>query len=310
MDRFAAARGKYITYSPDGIIWDRPLERLKVDGDSDRCLVARDARHGRWWLNNRPPVGYNAAGLATSTDLVNWSATEPVLPRGKAKDHPDVESLVPFNYGNQDLGFLITQIKRPGRTQLASFLVSHHDDGAWTRIANVPNEPFIPAGPPGSHYTNGAVILHNGPIVAGDELLFYFNGFSYDADPPCPKGSRTIGLAKLRRDGFSGLHAASDAGERLGTLTTRPLRLSGHHLYVNVEQRSPAGRLRAAVLDKSGAPLPGFTLDECMPVESDKVRAPVRWREQADIRRLAGREVRLQLELSGGAVLYAFGTTE
>lgn len=305
MARYGEARGKYLTFSPDGLRWDQPLVRLDIEGFGDRCLVVRDRRNQRWWLNNRPRQGYEAAGLATSSDLTHWTPTEPCLHRDSPK-HPQVESLIPFNYGNQDLGFLITQVK--GRMMLA-YLVAHHDGGPWRRIGKVPDEPFIPPGPEGSYYATGAVPLHNEPLIVGDEMLIYFNAFSYNQEPPCPQGSRSIGVARMRRDAFVGLASASRSQavpRTQGHLITRPVTVAGPRLYLNMEQRQGNGSVMVALLDPEGVEIAGFTMDDAVTLEADAVRLPVEWKTGADARELLGRQVKLKIVLSGDVVIYAF----
>ena len=55
IDRCAAARGEYITYSPDGLRWEQPLERLESlpTAGGDRLLVVPDHRHERWMAYTR-----------------------------------------------------------------------------------------------------------------------------------------------------------------------------------------------------------------------------------------------------------------
>ena len=64
---------------------------------------------------------------------------------------------------------------------------------------------------------------------------------------------RVTALAVLRRDGF----ASMDAGDAEGALTTRPVSFRGKHLFVNVD--TPAGELRAEVLDEKGEVMAPFT---------------------------------------------------
>jgi len=307
MEKYQSARGKYITCSPDGIRWNQPLVRLEtVRGGGDRCLVVRDHRHRRWWLNDRPASGYGAAGLATSEDLINWSPTEPHMARANP-DHPDIESLIPFNYGNQDLGFLITQVK--GKMML-SYLVAHHNGQPWKRIAKVTEEPFIAPGPPGSYYATGGVVLHNEPIIVADQLFIYFNAFAYNQHPLPARGARSIGLAKLRRDGFVGFTVAASKQRNQanqGELLTEPLEVSGRHLYVNVEQRGRGGRLEIALLNPDHTPIPGFGMNEAIPIVKDAVRHPVTWTNAPDVRMLLGRKIRIHVRVTGSAVLYALG---
>jgi hypothetical protein len=309
MTKYRKARGKYITFSPDGLHWDQLLVRLNADGQGDRCLVVRDHRDGRWWLNNRPATAYEAAGLATSTDLIHWTPTEPHLFRD-SEAHPQVESLIPFNYGNQDLGFLITQVK--GKMML-SYLVSHHDGEPWKRIGRVPDEPFVAPGPPGTYYATGAVPLHNEPIVVGDEMLICFNAFAYNQQPPCPDGSRSIGVARMRRDAFVGLTCGSGqdaptAGE--GYLLTRPVKVAAKRLLLNIEQRGQGASARVSLHGPDGGEIRGFGVGDSLPIIAGSVREAVTWRNRSDAREILGREVMVRIALTGRAVVYAFRWAE
>ncbi|NLX12909.1 MAG: hypothetical protein GXY44_04540 [Phycisphaerales bacterium] len=309
MKKYHEARGKYITFSPDGILWNQPLVRLQVPSFGDRCLVTRNHRHQYWWLNNRPNAanGYGAAGLQTSKDLINWSPIEAILPRTEDNpDHPDIESLIPFNYGNQDLAFLITQVKRENDSKLLSFIASHHDGEDWKRVSMVPTEPFIPPGPKGSYYSNGAVVLQNEPLIIGEELLIYFNAFALRDEPQSRFGRRSIGVAKLRRDAFAGLTAGNEQAEhRSGRLVTRPLKVSSPNLYLNIEQRGAGGAAKVALRHADQRPIPGFGPQEALPITQDGVRHQVSWKNRADIGALLGQDVVIEMELTGPAILYA-----
>jgi hypothetical protein len=110
-------------------------------------------------------------------------------------------------------------------------------------------------------------------------------------------------VAKLRRDGFAGLQAAVDESE--GRLTTRPLRIAGHRLLLNVEQRGGEGTVTVALLDEQGNELPGFGFAESRPITSDAVRAPVCWQTQSDVASLRGGTARVALRVCGRAIVYA-----
>src|SRR5205823_4326305 len=132
----------------------------------------------------------------------------------------------------------------------------------------------------------------------GDELYFYHSG---RAGSPGKKEARdtagSTGLARLRRDGFASLVA----GETAGTLTTRPLRFSGKHLFVNADAKD--GELTAEVLDERDQPLPGLSAADCVPVRADKTRVAVTWKK-AELT-AAEKPVRLRFHLTK-ARLYAF----
>ena len=99
-------------------------------------------------------------------------------------------------------------------------------------------------------------------------------------------------ILKQRLDGFVSL----DCGEQLGSVVTRPLRAEGNRLVLNIA--SSEGIARVAILDRSGRPYNGFSLDDCIPLSCDSVRAHVRWQRNADLAPLAGKVLRLKFELS------------
>lgn len=71
-----------------------------------------------------------------------------------------------------------------------------------------------------------------------------------------PQRDPGINLAHLRLDGFVGLRA----GDAVGTIVTRPFRLEGDRLQVNIDART--GEFKVAVLDATGQPLDGYSLDD------------------------------------------------
>lgn len=141
-------------------------------------------------------------------------------------------------------------------------------------------------------------------LVIGDELWFYVSGRAgmSDARAKSPDSGATTGLAILRRDGF----ASMDAGDAPGTLTTRPLRFQGNHLFVNVD--APEGELGVEVLDAEGRAIPSFELARCHPVRGDHCAQLVRWTQAGGLSGLAGKVVRFRFHLTRGR-LYAFWLT-
>ncbi len=303
MKAYAAARGKYITYSPDGIHWNAPLERIIFpDGGGDRFLVIRDHRNTQWWGYSRSE-GHGGAALTTSKDLINWSPPEalPALNAG-ATELPAIECMIPFNYGNQDLGFVVAMDK--SKKLLYSYLVSHHDGEPWQWVN--PKIPFIPLGTPSSYNSTGAVPLHNEPFIMGDKLYIFFNSFAITPKPYYPEGMRTIGLATLRCDGFAGLQSS----ENEGIFLTKPIRISGIKLFANVEQRESGGMASVALLQTDGTPITGYTSDDVISITTDAVRYPVTWKTKKDLSELAGQEVVLSVRMTRGCVIYAFTFSE
>ncbi|NUQ65870.1 MAG: glycosyl hydrolase family 32 [Pirellulales bacterium] len=135
-------------------------------------------------------------------------------------------------------------------------------------------------------------------LVVGDKLYFYVGGAAgraggFHPDPSC------TGLAVLRRDGFTSL----DAGADEATLTTRPIRFAGKHLFVNVA--ADCGELRAEILDEAGRVIEPFTRANCRPATADSTLAAVTWNHAEDLAPVSGKPVRLRFSLKSGS-LYSF----
>ena len=300
IQKFREARGQYLTFSPDGLRWEHPLVRLEFpNGGGDRMLVVRDYRHARWMANTRAG-GHQHPAFSHSANLVDWSTPEIIKSiTPETVNAPTVESMIAFNYGNQNLAFPCGMDKPRG--VFLPYLAARQEGRPWEMIDD--QTPFILPGQPSAYNVGGAMPLHNEPFIVGDQLLFYFNAFSRYQDPPCPFGTRSIGVATLRRDGFVGRKVA--AGAQQGNLITRPIQVGTEHLYVNVEMADKGGRLSVGLLDRQGNPIPGYELGQSVPIKADGVRQRVTWRKHRDLRSLADREVQAVLRIQGGAVLYA-----
>jgi hypothetical protein len=135
-------------------------------------------------------------------------------------------------------------------------------------------------------------------LIVRDKLYFYVSGRT-GVKGSTSSGVCSTGLAIMRRDGF----ASMDAGDTPGTLTTRPLRFSGKHLFVNSD--AAGGELRVEVLDASGNVVTPFTRENCAPVCFDSTIQPVKWQGADDLSAVAGKAVKLRFHLRAGR-LYAF----
>ncbi|MEO6436751.1 MAG: hypothetical protein ABIP55_13460 [Tepidisphaeraceae bacterium] len=122
----------------------------------------------------------------------------------------------------------------------------------WRKVqfnndASVP-EVFIPNGAEGGKggRNDGGYMTEfsQGPLRIGDELIFYYGSSSFGKNEPTGKRVSGGGIfrARLRQDGFVSVDG--------GTLTTRPLRLEGHELFVN-----GIGPITVTLLDGKGAAL-------------------------------------------------------
>ena len=138
-------------------------------------------------------------------------------------------------------------------------------------------------------------------LIVDDRLFFYHGGWS--GNSPVLQGDMyaggSTGIAFLRRDGF----ASMEAGAETGYLTTRNLSFQGKHLFVNAD--TVKGELRAEIQDKSGRPIDGYSLQNCVPVTVDSTRQMVSWQGSDDLSILAGKSLRMKFSVSEGK-LYSF----
>ena len=165
-------------------------------------------------------------------------------------------------------------------------------------------KPFIPAvrqagpGHPEYGYLRPAGSVLN---VVDDTLYFYYmaaSGVDKQGRPGVYTGI-TINLATLRRDGFASMRAGAEEA----TLLTRPVIFSGKYLFVNVD--NPDGVLAVEACSEEGAPLPGFSKTDCLPVSANRTQTMIRWNGNRTLAEHAGRAIRFSFSMTRGD-LYAF----
>ena len=113
-------------------------------------------------------------------------------------------------------------------------------------------------------------------------------------------GRSHYGVVVQRLDGF----VSADAPYAGGWLVTPLIVFDGGHLILNIEVAAMGGA-RVEIQDEAGQPIPGYSLDDCDRILTNDVSCVVRWRRKSDVSSLAGRSVRLKIEMRS-AKLYAF----
>ena len=171
-------------------------------------------------------------------------------------------------------------------------------DRSWIYVSR----PFIERGPDGSF--DKAMLQPSSQIITrGDEHFIYYTGqYSQHHSPEAAKKqSGKIGLAKLPLDRF----ICQMAGEEKGTITTRPFKLKGDLLEVNVDARG--GWIQVELLDKKGKGIPGFSGQAAKRhMGIDDLHFMTLWKRSGDLSLLKGKTVKLRFTLQN-AKLYAFG---
>ncbi len=176
-------------------------------------------------------------------------------------------------------------------------LICSRDLKNWKRIGD--RKPFIEPSPLGAGaYDLTQIIGPSYPVVRGDELWFYYTGLKYRGafaqdEPKLDPDQGAICLAVLRRDGFVSL----DAETQEGILLTKPFKMSGSRLFVNVEAWQ--GEIRAEVLDVDGKAVAASA-----PLKGNSPHGELKW-EQGDMAALRGEVVSLRFKLRN-ASFYSF----
>ena len=173
-----------------------------------------------------------------------------------------------------------------------------HTTLAWTRDGETwvrDRTPFLKPDPRRGAWDHAHAWIDE-QLPVGDLVHLYYAGYARGHKVQRFE-ERQIGVVTIRRDRY----VARVAGAGGGRLTTPPLLLDGGRLTLNVDSR--AGEARVAVLDPAGDPLPGFSWDDCQPITTDSLAAPVIWPKP--LRSLAGQPVRLSFSLRS-ARLFAF----
>jgi hypothetical protein len=306
--------GLSIYFSADGIHWGKRVIRTGSAGD--RTTVFWNPFRKRWVFSLRH--GWGRPRLRRyweSNDLVNgpawtridqpplWTGADRLDPqRQDLKVVPELYNLDCVAYESLIIGlFSIWRGDRnipPGRPKVNEICTGFSRDGFhWHRPDR---KAFLGVSEHKGDWNWGNVQSAGGCfLVVGDKLYFYYSG---RAGTPGKSGTRdtsgSTGLATLRRDGFVSL----DAGDVEGTLTTRPVRFTGKHLFVNAA--AATGQLRVEILDARGQVIEGLSGAACLPIRTDKTLHPVTWKT-GTLAAAAGKAVKFRFYLQRGR-LYAF----
>lgn len=191
--------------------------------------------------------------------------------------------------------------KRP-ETDVIDFYIGTSRNGTdFDKSWIYARKPLVQRGP--DYSFDKAILEPSSEIITrGDEHYIYYTGlYSQHHNPDsADRESGKVGLAVLPLDRF----VSQKAKDELGTITTKPFKLEGDTLQVNVDAQK--GRFYVEVLDANGEPIPGFTVNELNYYGSiDALRLKPQWKNNEDLSSLKGKTLRLKFYLYN-AKLYAF----
>lgn len=207
--------------------------------------------------------------------------------------------------GDVSEGHQTDHVKRHERDVLNFYIATSRDGDRFDLGWVYAGQPIVPRGPDGSFDKD--VVFPSSTIVTHDDRhwLYYGGGNerhgTAELDPPVWfQSRRAIGLATLPLDRFVALRA----GDREGTVVTKPFKLEGDTLQLNVD--AGRGAVAVEVLDAAGVPIPDYSGDEAPRYEHvDGLRFQPQWKQHRDLSALTGKTIHLRFRLRD-ADLYAF----
>ena len=269
------------------------------------------------------PSGYRAVRTATSDDFLQWGGDADLTYVDSPDEHLYTNQVNPyFRAPHILIGFPCRYVERgwsdsmralpdPENRELRAsahlrygtaltegLLMASHDGVRFKRW----NEAFLRPGVqrPGTwQYGQQYIACHvvqTGPTLPGapDELSLYATeGYWHNQ-------GGILRRFTLRLDGFVSVRAPMAGGE----LLSRPLTFGGSRLSLNFGT-SAGGGVRVEIQDLEGKPHEGFALDDCPVLFGDAIDRAVTWKNGPDVGSVAGKPVRLRVELRD-ADLYSF----
>jgi hypothetical protein len=147
-----------------------------------------------------------------------------------------------------------------------------------------------------------------GIVRRGNYLYQYYNssGRLHDSvvlRPEYDDSAKQLGgvsIVKQRLDGF----ISANADFRGGYLRTPPITFRGNTLRLNIDTGS-MGTAFVELQDEQGTPIPGFAASGCEEIGGNFIDQRVYWKGKSDVSSLAGKPIRLRINLKRGK-LFAF----
>jgi hypothetical protein len=269
------------------------------------------------------PAGVRAIRTATSKDFLKWENEADLTYEDSPEEHLYTNQVGPyFRAPHILIGFPTRYIERGWSESMRALPQLKHREqrsAAHLRYGTSLTEGLLMASRNGVHFERwNEAFLRPGPQrpetwLYGHQFIAWHAVETKSALPGAPnelslfaaEGSWTgtgnaLRRYTLRLDGFVSVNAPMSGGE----LITKPIRFDGSQLEINFAT-STAGGLRVEIQDAGGKPIPGFALADCDVQFGDQADRLVSWKSKSDVSQLAGKTVRLRIELKD-TDLFAF----
>jgi hypothetical protein len=274
--------------SKDGLHWEMRLDLAwgRRDWHPEPPLFgfwrAGDQRHV---MTVRPGWGDRRVCIQNTADFRRWSGPQPLLQPDPLDGLVEFYGMPVFRYGDAYVGLLWVfhcETSEPPAgfnrsigaldVQLTYSYDGEHFQRGFRR-------PLIGLNAPGE--PGGGAIETACLVETPTELRFYSEGSAaqHGRGPKRGQPNRVPGgilIHTLRKDGLTYLR--SQGG--WASFTSKPLALLAPRLAVNI--LAPQGEARFQLTDIKGVPLPGFSFDDCEPVENtDALEQDLRWKNKS-----------------------------
>lgn len=294
------ASGLYLQYTRHG-----GMSRAGLPGTALPMAEGTTARFSTYFPGRPDLLNKRRVFRTVSADFLNWSDLVPICTPNDARDNLDEAfyGVGQFKIGSTHFGTM--GLLRYVDNEMDVRLIYSHDGLNWHDTDGA--RPFLePRG--GNHWDRHMVSIVSPPVRVGDEWYFYHGGswahHDYwwagpdaldheEARDPASHVRFGMGVAALRFEGIASLDAVAP---RPGQVITRPLEFAGTQLSINARTRTN-GVIRAAVLDVSGEPIPGFGWEDSVPFAGDEIRHVVSWKNGSTLPPAGGfRKLAFRLE--------------
>ncbi|NWG14797.1 MAG: hypothetical protein HXY20_14825 [Acidobacteria bacterium] len=307
--------GLYVFVSADGIRWkkwkDEPVVRegafdsqnVAFWSEAEKCYAA----YFRTWTGG-DFKGFRTISRATSPDLLNWSAPVMMTFGDTPPEHLYTNQTQPY-FRAPHICLALPMRFVPGckvltddEARMLGVSQGYASDCAETvfmtsrggnRYERTFMEGFIRPGLDPGNWASRSGLSALGVVPTGPAEISIYKQAHY-AQP-----SNRLERYALRTDGFVSVHAPSAGGE----MRTRPVRFAGKRLVVNFSTGA-AGGVRVEIQDEQGRPVPGYSLEDCIPLVGDAIERTVTWKRGSGVGALAGLPVRVRFVMKD-ADLYA-----
>lgn len=139
-----------------------------------------------------------------------------------------------------------------------------------------------------------------GPLIVGDSLYFYVSG-RYN-NKPRYDSNFSAGLAMIRRDGFTSIHA--NEGE--GYILACEKMIDNQYLFVNIDVANEKGLFQCEILDEKYHPITGFEKENCVPLKAiNSTYQIVTWKNGRSLKQHLGKKIHLKMYIRSGD-LYSY----